>query len=195
VFLFSVTSFGIVLVLSGGQVQTIETAIYFSATQFLDLDAAAALVFIQTLITAAAFLVGSSLARGTVGLEQVFEGTRKPPVDLRDWPAAVVTAVIVLGLLAMPMLLVLVEAFKVGDGWGLTNFANLGTRGARDLLNITMLDAGINSLRNMLVAGTLAFLLGTLVSWLLIRTKYQFVRDASKPKSKLREFSSFFSIR
>jgi thiamine transport system permease protein len=171
VFLFSATSFGIVLVLGGGQVQTIETAIYFSATQFLDLDAAAALVLVQTLITAAAFLVGSSLARGTVGLEQVFEGTRKPSVDLRDWPAAVVTAVIVLGLLVMPMLLVLVEAFKVGDGWGLTNFANLGTRGARDLLNISVLDAAANSLRNMVVAAAIAFVLGTLISWLLVRTR------------------------
>ena len=171
VFLFTATSFGIVLVLGGGQVQTIETAIYFSVTQFLDLEAAAALVFIQTLITAAAFLVGSSLAKGTVGLEQVFEGTRKPWVDRRDGPAAIVTAVIVLGLLVMPILLVLVEAFKVGDGWGLTNFANLGTRGARDLLNISVVDAAANSLRNMVVAAGLAFVLGTLVSWLLIRTK------------------------
>jgi thiamine transport system permease protein len=171
VFLFSATSFGIVLVLGGGQVQTIETAIYFSATQFLDLEAAAALVFIQTLITAAAFLVGSSLVKGTVGLEQVFEGTRKPRVDRRDWPASVLTAGIFVGLLVMPMLLVLVEAFKVGDGWGLTNFANLGTRGARDLLNISVLDAAANSLRNMVVAAGIAFVLGTLISWLLVRTK------------------------
>jgi thiamine transport system permease protein len=171
VFLFSATSFGIVLVLGGGQVQTIETAIYFSATQFLDLEAAAALVLVQTLITAAAFLIGSSLAKGTVGLEQVFEGTRKPRVDRRDWPASVLTAGIVVGLLVMPMLLVLVEAFKVGDGWGLTNFANLGTRGARDLLNISVLDAAGNSIRNMVVAAGIAFLLGTLISWLLVRTK------------------------
>jgi thiamine transport system permease protein len=171
VFLFSATSFGILLVLGGGQVQTIETAIYFSATQFLELEGAAALVFIQTLITAAAFFIGSSFATGTVGLEQVFEGSRKPRVDRRDWPATVVTAGIVLGLLVMPMLLVLVEAFKVGDGWGFTNFANLGTRGARDLLNISVLDAAVNSLRNMIVAAGIAFVLGTLISWLLVRTK------------------------
>ena len=171
VFLFSATSFGIVLVLGGGQVQTIETAIYFSVTQFLDLEAAASLVFIQTLITAAAFLVGSSLAKGTVGLEQVFEGTRKPRVDKRDWPASVLTAGIVVGLLVMPMLLVMVESFRVGDGWGLSNFANLGTRGARDLLNISVLDAAGNSLRNMVVAAGIAFVLGTLISWLLIRTR------------------------
>ena len=171
VFLFSATSFGIVLVLGGGQVETIETAIYFSATQFLDLEAAAALVLIQTLITAAAFLVGSSLAKGTVGLEQVFESSPRPRVDLRDLPATLLTAVIVAGLLLMPMLLVLVEAFKVGDGFGLQNFLNLSTRGARDLLNISVLDAASNSIRNMVVAAVIAFGLGTLISWLLVRTK------------------------
>ena len=171
VFLFSATSFGIVLVLGGGQVETIETAIYFSATQFLDLETAAALVIVQTIITAAAFLVGSSLAKGTVGLEQVFEGSRMPRVDLRDLPATLTTAVIVLGLLVMPMLLVLIEAFKVGDGFGLQNFLNLSTRGARDLLNISIFDAAGNSIRNMVVAAVIAFVLGTLISWLLVRTK------------------------
>ena len=171
VFLFSATSFGIVLVIGGGQVQTIETAIYFSATQFLDLEGAAALVLVQTLITALAFMVGSSLSKGTVGLEQVSEGDPKPRVDVRDLPAAIVTSVIVVGLLVMPMLLVLVEAFRVGDGFGLQNFENLGTRGARDLLNISVVDAALNSLRNMVVASGIAFVLGTLVSWLLVRTK------------------------
>ena len=171
VFLFSATSFGIVLVLGGAQVETIETAIYFAATQFLDLEGAAALVLVQTLITAAAFLVGSSLAKGTVGLEQVFEGSPKPRVDLRDLPATLITSAIVIGLLVMPMLLVLVEAFRVGDGFGLTNFENLSTRGARDLLNISVLDAAVNSIRNMVVAAGMAFLLGTLISWLLVRTR------------------------
>ena len=173
VFLFSATSFGIVLVLGGGQVLAIETAIYFAATQFLDLEAAAALVLVQTLITAVAFFVGSSLAKGSIGLEQVFEGTRKPKVDLRDLPAVVVTAGVVIGLILMPLLLVLVEAFQVGDGFGLQNFANLSTRGARDLLNISVFDAALNSLRNMVVAASIAFVLGTLVSWLLVRTKHK----------------------
>jgi thiamine transport system permease protein len=171
VFLFSATSFGVILVLGGGQIQTIETAIYFSATQFLDLEAAAALVLVQTLITATAFLVESSLAKGTVGLEQVFEGSPKPKLDHRDLPATSITTVIVVGLLVMPMVLVLVEAFKVGDGYGLQNFFNLSTRGARDLLNISVLDAAGNSIRNMAVAAVIAFVLGTLISWLLVRTK------------------------
>ena len=175
VYLFSATSFGIVLVLGGGQVLAIETAIYFAATQFLDLEGAAALVLVQTLITALAFFVGSSLAKGTIGLEQVFEEVRKPPVDLRDLPAVLVTAVVVFGLILMPLLLVLVEAFQVGDGFGFENFENLATRGARDLLNISVLDAALNSLRNMVVAASIAFTLGTIVSWLLVRTSKKFL--------------------
>ena len=171
VFLFSATSFGIVLVLGGGQVQTIETSIYFAATQFLDLQTAAALVLVQTAITAMAFLIGSSLARGTVGFEQVFEGTPKPRIDKRDLPAMLITTVIVIGLLVMPMLLVIVEAFRVGDGLGFQNFVNLSTRGARDLLNISVAEAAVNSIRNMAIAALIAFVLGTLVSWLLVRTR------------------------
>ena len=171
IFLFSATSFGIVLVLGGGQVQTIETAIFFAATQRLDLELAAALVLVQTLITAVAFLIGTKLAKGSFGLEQVFEGSRKPKVDRRDLVALALSAAVWLGLLAMPLILVLVRAFEVRGSFGFENFVNLGTRGARDLLNITFIDAAANSLRNMAVAAAIAFVLGTLISWLLIRTR------------------------
>jgi thiamine transport system permease protein len=160
VFLFSATSFGIVLVLGGGQVMSIETAIYIAATQFLDLEGAAALVLVQTLITAVAFFVGSALSKGTIGLEQVFEGARKTKVDLRDLPAVLITAVIVVGLILMPLLLVIIEAFQVRDGFGFENFEYLATRGARGLLNISVADAAMNSLRNMAVAASIAFVLG-----------------------------------
>ena len=174
IFLFSATSFGIVLILGGGQVPTIETAIFFAATQRLDLELAAELVLVQTLITALAFLVGAKLAKGSFGLEQVFEGSRKPKVDRRDLLALGISVLIWVGLLAMPLILVLVRAFEVSGKFGFENFVNLGTRGARDLLNITFVDAAANSLRNMTVAGVIAFVLGTLISWLLIRTRFRF---------------------
>ncbi len=173
IFLFSATSLGIVLVLGGGQVQTIETAIFFAATQRLDLELAAALVLAQTLITALAFLVGAKLAKGSFGLEQVFEGSRKPRVDMRDSLVLGISVLIWVGLLAMPLLLVLVRAFDVRGKFGFENFVNLGTRGARDLLNITFVDAAANSLRNMFVAAVIAFVLGTLISWLLTRTRFR----------------------
>jgi thiamine transport system permease protein len=173
IFLFSATSFGIVLVLGGGQVQTIETAIFFAATQRLDLELAAALVLVQTLITALAFVVGTKLSGGALGLEQVFEGTRKPNIDRRDLVAVLVSAAIWIGLLAMPLILVLAQAFTSKGGLGLDNFSNLGTRGARDLLNITFAQAAGNSTRNMLIAAAIAFVLGTLIAWLLSKTRFR----------------------
>ena len=175
IFLFSATSFGIVLVLGGGQVQTIETAIFFAATQRLDLELAAALVLVQTLITALAFVVGSELSGGTFGLEQVFEGSRKPKVDRRDLFAVLFNAAIWVGLLAMPLVLVMVQAFNSEGSFSLDNFANLETRGARDLLNITFVQAAANSLRNMLIAAAIAFVLGTLIAWLLSRTRFRYL--------------------
>jgi thiamine transport system permease protein len=171
IFLFSATSFGIVLVLGGGQVQTIETSIFFAATQRLDLELAAALVLAQTLITALAFMFGTKLAGGTFGLEQVFEGSRKPKVDRRDLFAVFSSGVIWVGLLAMPLILVLFQAFNSKGAFSFDHFANLGTRGARDLLNITFVQAAENSVRNMFIASVIAFVLGTLIAWLLTRTK------------------------
>jgi thiamine transport system permease protein len=131
------------------------------------------LVLVQTLITALAFLVGTKLSGGALGLEQVFQGTRKPNIDRRDLMAVLLSAVIWVGLLAMPLILVLVQAFTTQGRLGLDNFTNLGTRGARDLLNITFVQAAGNSTRNMLIAATVAFILGTLIAWLLSKTRFR----------------------
>jgi thiamine transport system permease protein len=173
VFLFSATSFGIVLVLGGGQIQTIETAIFFAATQRLDLELAAALVLVQTLITGLAFVIGTKLSGGVFGLEQVFVGARKPKVDGRDLFAILFSSGIWIGLLAMPLILVLFQSFSVSAVFGFDNYLNLGTRGARDLLNITFVEATGNSVRNMSIAASIAFVLGTFISWLLTRTRFK----------------------
>jgi thiamine transport system permease protein len=118
-------------------------------------------------------MIGTKLAKGYIGLEQVFEGSHKPKIDRRDLVAVGFSAAIWVGLLAMPLILVLLEAFNVKGNFGFDNFANLGTRGARDLLNISFVEAAGNSMRNMAIAGLIAFVLGTLVSWLLTRTRFR----------------------
>jgi thiamine transport system permease protein len=54
VFLFCATSFAAILTLGGGQIQSIETAIYFALTQRLDLQTASVLALLQTAITVGA---------------------------------------------------------------------------------------------------------------------------------------------
>jgi thiamine transport system permease protein len=118
-------------------------------------------------------MVGTILSGAALGLEQVFEGARKPPVDRRDSFAVIFSGVICFGFLAMPLSLLFVRAFTVNGAFGLDNFTNLGTRGARDLLNITFVEATFNSLRNMLIAAFISFILGTLIGWLLTRTRFR----------------------
>lgn len=175
VFLFSATSFGIILVLGGEGIRSIETAVYFFATSRLDLETAAVLVLVQTALTLIAFLIGSSLSKGAVGLELIDEEARKPRADRRDFPAILVTLVILFGLIVMPLVLVIVNAFSVSGSFSFENFWNLSSKGARDLLNLTVLEAAGNSLRNMLVASVIAFTLGTLVSWLLAKSRRKYL--------------------
>jgi thiamine transport system permease protein len=83
-------------------------------------------------------------------------------------PAALFSFVVISILIVLPIVLVLSKAFISANGaFTLENFALLDTRGARDLLNITFLEAGINSLRNLLVATVVSTLLGVLVAYLL----------------------------
>lgn len=169
-FLFCSSSYGIILILGGGQVQSVETQIASAALQYLDLNKAAALALLQTLITVLAFSISEAIAKHPIGLEQVDESTRKPRVDRRDWPAALLTGTIVAVMVAAPMLLLLVKAFTFEDALSLQNFLNLAGRGDRELLNISVWQATLNTLRNVAISAGLAVGLGSLVSYLLSRT-------------------------
>ena len=169
-FLFCSASYGIILILGGGMVQSVETQIATAALQFLDLNKAAALALLQTLITVVAFSVSEAIAKHPIGIEQVDESSRKPRLDARDWPAVAVTATVVVALIGIPMLVLMAKAFTF-DGWlSLQNFLNLAGRGDRDLLNISVWQATLNTLRNVAISASIAVVLGSLISYLLSRT-------------------------
>ena len=169
-FLFCSSSYGIILILGGGQVQSIETLIATAALQFLDLNKAAALALLQTLITVVAFSISETIAKQPIGIELVDESTQKPRLDSRDWPAITVTGIAVIAMIAMPMLGLLAKAFTYDGQLSLQNFMNLAGRGDRDLLNISVWQATLNTLRNVLISASIAVGLGSLVAYLLSRT-------------------------
>lgn len=172
-FLFCFTSFGIILLIGGGQVNSIETEISIAATQYLDLTKASALAILQTLVTLLAFSISEIAAAGKVGLEQFDTGGHRTRLDRRDWPAVLVTAFTAVGLIAIPLALLLTRAFETPVGFGLENFANLTTRGDRDLLNVSIGEAALNTLRNLVIATVTSVLMGLLVSYLLSRRQYK----------------------
>ena len=169
VFLYCTASYGLILVLGGGLVNSIETEIAYAANQRLDLQEAGALAIVQTLLSIGAFAISSTGKRSALGFEVQDSQAKQPKLDKRDWPAVLVASVASLLVLA-PLALIVARAFLNIDGQAtLDNFADLGGRGARNLLNITIGQAALNTMRNVLVATALATVIGVLVAYLLSR--------------------------
>lgn len=186
-FLFCFTSFGIILLIGGGEVNSIETEINLAATQYLDLTKASTLAIVQTLVTLIAFSISEISTSGKVGLEQIDSGGHRAKLDRRDWPPVAVTLLSAIGLIAIPVLLLLTRSFETAAGWGFENFTNLTTRGDRDLLNVSIATATLNTLRNLVIATASSVALGLLVSYLLSRRQY---KKAAKFTNRL--FDVFF---
>ncbi len=177
IFLYCSASFGIILVLGNGLVNSIETEIALAATQFLDLERASALAIFQTLLTVAAFVFSEKISHGAASFETESETAPKQKLDLRDLPATAITLAISVGLIAIPIATLLVQAFMVDGQFSLQNFANLSGQGERELLNISVVAAATNTLRNLIISASLAIGLGLLISYLLSRQTSKSVVD------------------
>jgi thiamine transport system permease protein len=169
IFLYCAASFGIILVLGGGAIKTIETEIYVTATQYLDLNKTAGLVFLQSIITAFAFFLSRDRSESGLIENQARGPSRK--LDSRDLPVIGITAAFIALFIALPILKIFINAFQSKGSFSLENYANLTGHGARDLLNISVTHAGLNSLRNAIVASAISIGIGLLVSFIISRRK------------------------
>jgi thiamine transport system permease protein len=124
VFLFTFTSFGVVLVLGDPALPTIEVAIYTAAIQRLDFAAAAALALLQFAIVAATIIVttrwqATSAVRQRLGDDEMRMPARGGIDRLATaWTAALCVAV------AIPLLTLVARSLRVGEGWGLAWYRN-----------------------------------------------------------------------
>jgi thiamine transport system permease protein len=165
--LYSATSFGLVLTLGAGQVKTLETEIAIATLQQLDLERAGLYAALQTLLTVAMFLFSKRISGSTSPLDQIEKTILRPTLFEKA---------LGLSLSALVFVAIGFVVSKAFDGPGLfTNFTNLSTKGERELLNITVEDASLNSIRNalvvVLVAVPVAYLLASRrrpSSWVLI---------------------------
>jgi thiamine transport system permease protein len=170
VFIYCLASFGIILVLGGGLINSIETEIFTAATQFLDLTKTTGLAIVQMAVTAVAFLIAQRATRKSVMIEAVDSESIRKHVDRRDWLAVMLTGVVVVFLIGLPVISVLVRAFIFQGNPSLMNFGHLGGFGARDLLSITVGQAAMNSVRNLIISLTLTMIISLLVSYVISRS-------------------------
>ncbi|MFZ8925495.1 MAG: ABC transporter permease, partial [Candidatus Nanopelagicales bacterium] len=120
VFLFTFTSFGVILVLGDPSLPTIEVAIYTSAIQRLDFEAAAGLALLQFVIVAGVIIATTRWqAQGAVSQRLADDERRPPTLGVVDRLCTTWTWVIAIAI-CLPLLALVARSLRVGDGWGLT---------------------------------------------------------------------------
>jgi len=170
VFLFCATAFGTVLVLGGADYGTVETEIWVQTTQFLDLRAAAVLSVVQLVVVAGSLgAAGWSRRRRETALRLQPDTTVERAVRRGDAPLVAVTALVAVGLLVMPMASLVAGSLRTPEGWGLANYSNLATTGPGSILEVTVWQAMLNSLRIAVDATWIALLVGVLACLVLSR--------------------------
>ncbi len=162
VFLFCLTSFGVILLLGGPGIATLETEIWRHAVWRGDFRAATALAVVQLVAVIAVVAVGNRLQRRrAVGLRTVVART---PVAGR-WELAANLGLLGL-VMGLPVVVLVERSFHSGGGYSLANYRALAVR--VDLLPLTALEALVNSLVFAMVAVALAVTVGGLASLVVV---------------------------
>ncbi|WP_411700681.1 ABC transporter permease [Conyzicola sp.] len=168
VFLFCSTAFGVVLVLGGTRFGTIETEIYLLTTQFLDLRAASVLSMTQLVVVVAVLLVAARARGGRTAQRRVDSARSGRAPRPGDLPNIVVTLAVA-AFLALPIVALLLRSLRTADGWGLGNYAALGTTGSRNALVVPVWTALGNSLVIAVQATAIALVIGLAASLVISR--------------------------
>jgi thiamine transport system permease protein len=162
VFLFTFTSFGVILILGGSRYATIETEIYRQTAQLLNLPLAAALTVVQ-LVAVVVLLVVTGWIEGRRGvalrLRAAGETTRRP----RSGPARALLAAnlgVMFLLLGVPLLVLVERSIHPPGGYGLDFYRALGEVHVGSTLFVPPTDAIVNSLRFATIATLIAVVVG-----------------------------------
>lgn len=165
VFLFSFTSFGVVLILGGPSYSTIEAEIYNQAVRLFDLRAAAILSLVQLACVALTVWITLRLETrlSVAGHLRSERETLRRPSTRREW-AVVVGSLGALGLfLGLPLAVLVERSLAVGDGYGFDAYRQL-TRPTSALL-ATPWEAVLNSVLYAAAATAIAVVVGGLAAF------------------------------
>lgn len=167
VFLFCVTSFGVVLVLGGTRVRTVETEIYLQVNQFLDLRSAAVLSLLQLVIVALTLWVADAARkrRERALSGRRIDGTRN--ATRRDVPMVVGIVLVVGVVLAAPLYALVERSLRTASGHGFDHYLALFQQPGRTILPVPVWQAAVNSVVTATLAAIIATVLGAIVTHLV----------------------------
>ncbi len=170
VFLFSFTSFGIVLILGGISHRTLEVEIYDQTAKFLHLDLAAVLALVQ-LVVVVLILVwfGRSQRRRSVLFDQrsASETEHLAETPRQRWFVRSNLAFMAL-LLGTPLFVLVVRSFATPDGWGFGFYRSLADSRGGSTSFVPPIDAIGNSLLFASIATVIALVLGLCAAWAIV---------------------------
>lgn len=173
VFLFTFTSFGVILILGGPGTATLETEIYRQTAQFLNLPLAAALTVVQLVAIVLLLLLTSWIEgrqRVTLSLRAAAETARRPRTPgARAFVAANLALMAV--LLGVPLGVLLFRSFDTPSGLGLDFYRALGEVHAGSTLFVEPVHAIANSLRFAVAATAIAVVVGGCAAFALASTR------------------------
>ncbi|WP_208027761.1 ABC transporter permease [Rhabdothermincola sediminis] len=167
VFLFTFTSFGVVLILGGPRYRTLEVEIYTQTARLLNLDTAAVLALVQLVaVVAVLFVYARYQERRSVSqLLRPATETARPLAGWRDRALLGANLAVIAVLLVAPLAVLVGRSLSTPGGWGLDAYRALDTSRRGSVLFVAPLEAVRNSLLFAGAATLIALVVGTMAAF------------------------------
>ncbi len=176
IFIFTFTSFGVILILGGVRFATLEVEIYRQTANLGNLPIAAALSLVQMGIMLAMFIVYSRLQRRTaVDLQRGGQSARAPR-NAREWAVVLVNVGVMVVLLFLPLATLVIRSFNVEGQFTTLYYQGLSANPRGSVLFTPPVEAIQNSVVFALVTTLLSVLLGLVAAYLLAQRQLRIAR-------------------
>ncbi len=161
VFVFCFTSFGVILILGGPRLATIEVEIYRQAVNLFNLPMAATLSLVQLVFTFTLMGIYTRFERrSAIGfMPKSIAGLHRPGTRGQRL-AMVATLVFMLILLGAPLLALLLDSVITETGFGLLYYRSLFTNPTGSIMFVSPAASMVNSLAYALAATLIALIIG-----------------------------------
>jgi thiamine transport system permease protein len=173
VFLFSFTSFGVILVLGDLRHATLEVEIWRQATAFLRLDLASALAIVQLVgVTVLLVIYGKARERRAAELPlRPSSETARTPRTRGEWAVVLSTLGMLAVIVVTPLIVLVVRSLSTDGGLALTNYVDLLNPPRASALFVSPIDAIANTLRFAIPAVLIASGIGMLAAVVIVRAR------------------------
>lgn len=167
VFMFTFTSFGVVLILGGIRFATLEVQIYYQTISLFNLPMAAALSLLQIVAIFALMTVYTHLQRGlqtAIGSAKTVERPVKSPRErFLVWGVVI----FIFALLFTPLLALVARSTLNNGALDMSNYLALAQSSRGSLLFIAPIESVANSLRFALISTGMALAIGMTASFMI----------------------------